>query len=147
MISVPSPSFQANGLLAPLLLIAVTAAAHSPAGAGYRGRTSQHQPISFTISGGHLRMLRFRIDDTCPSGHVYDVRDWGFPPIQIRHSKFNQRFVSPPKQRASARVKGTTLRRRVKGTLIDRRYIKREHAYCRGTSTFDVRRAPPRRRR
>jgi hypothetical protein len=118
---------------------AAAALVHAPpafgASAHYRGKTSQHQSISFVVSGGYLRRLDFRIDDRCPSGHLWRIHDFHFPKVKITHSRFDQKFRATDGN-ATAEIKGTASRNRVTGTLIDRSFISSEHHYCRGSATF-----------
>lgn len=107
--------------------------------AAYRGKTSQRLPISFTLSGSHLINLSFRIDDVCPDHHVWRIHDFGFHAITISRSRFDEKFVSAL-TKATAVVKGRFFAKSVSGRLLDRRYISREHRYCRGIASFHLRR-------
>jgi hypothetical protein len=127
------------GLVTATLLLLAVPGAVGASRRGIHGRTSQHLSISFSISGHALRRLDFRIDDRCPSGHVWRIHDFDFPPIQIRHSRFDGRFRSLD-GRATAEVRGRLLRHRVVGTLSDRTLISQEHRYCHGTARFSLRR-------
>jgi hypothetical protein len=115
-------------------LLAFAAAAESAANR-YAGHTSQHESISFRLSGGYLRDLDFRIDDRCPSGHVWRIHDFNFPAIKLTRSRFDQKFRAVH-GRASAEIRGRASGRRVTGRLVDRSYIKSEHDYCRGSASF-----------
>jgi hypothetical protein len=103
----------------------------------YAGRTSQRAPISFAISGGYLRELRFTIYIKCPSRHVWRIGASNFAPIRIRHGRFAQRFVAQ-KGKASAVVRGKVTGRRVRGTLYDRTYEPKEHHFCAATARFEL---------
>jgi len=131
----------AGGLVAALLtaVVLLTAAAAYAATTAkqYRGKTSQHEPISFTISAGAMKKLSFWIDATCPSGHVYRIHDFNFPAIKITRAKFGQTFASP-KPKATARIAGRVRAKSVTGTLTDRTMIKTEHHYCSGKATFKL---------
>ncbi len=133
-----SSSWALAGGLVTTCLLAFATAAHSASGS-YHGKTSQGESVSFELSGGYLRRLDFRIDDTCPNGHVWRIHDFNFPPIEVARGRFDQTFRSTD-GRATAEVKGRALRRKVTGTLTDRSYIRREHRYCRGTATFRLHR-------
>jgi hypothetical protein len=101
----------------------------------YRGKTSQHESISFVVSGGYLRRLDFRIDDRCPSGHLWRVHDFNFPRIKISRSRFDQRFRATD-GKATAEIKGRASGTGVTGTLTDSSFIASEHRYCHGSATF-----------
>jgi hypothetical protein len=120
-----------------VLVPALTGAAFAGPTPRYTGRTSQRQPISFSISGGHLRGLQFRLEDTCQNGHVYLVHDFDFAPIQISHSRFKETFISKEKT-ATVTVKGQVMRRSVAGSITDQRSITHERRRCRGRATFNL---------
>lgn len=124
-------------LIAALLLLAAAAAYGATAARHYQGKTSQHEPISFTISAGGLRNLSFWIDARCRSGHLYRIHDSNFPAIKITRGRFDQTFAAS-KPKAMAEVKGRVRATSVSGTLTDRTMIKREHHYCSSTATFKL---------
>ena len=101
----------------------------------YRGLTSQHQPISFTLGSGHVTKLSFWVVLTCKSHHQYRVRAFGFAPITVVKARFH-RAVSTAHPSASATVDGRLSGSRVTGTLRLRRYVSGEHGSCTGSSTF-----------
>lgn len=118
----------------------VAAASSGPA--RFAGRTAQGAPISFTVSKGHVRKLRFTIYIDCRSGHVYRIWASNFPPIQIRQASFDQKFVARG-DTGSATVKGRVsgpLMRGVSGVLSDRTFEPREHRYCAATTRFSLHR-------
>jgi hypothetical protein len=127
------------GTLAPLTVLVLAAAAYGTSATHYRGTTSQHLPISFTISGGRVARLQFSIDDECPDGDVWRVRHFGFHAIKISKSRFDQRFSSSD-PRATVEIKGRIRQGKVTGRLDDRTLIKPEHRICRGEATFSARR-------
>jgi hypothetical protein len=127
------------GTLAALTVPILAAVAHGASVSTYRGRTSQHLPISFTISGGRLGKLQFSINDRCPNGDVWRVHHFGFHSIKVSHSRFSQRYTSTD-PRATVEIKGRIRRRKATGTLVDRTLIEREHQFCQGTATFSARR-------
>jgi hypothetical protein len=118
-----------------VVLALVLTSAVASAATRYAGRTSQRAPISFTLSGGYLRKLRFTIYIRCPSRHIWRIAASNFPPIKIKRGAFAQRFVARD-ARASATVKGHVSQRRVRGTLSDRTYESKEHHFCAGTASF-----------
>jgi len=126
------------GTLAGLTVLVLAAVAHGASATRYRGRTSQHLPISFTISGRRLAMLQFSIDDKCPNGDVWRVRHFGFHAIKVTGSRFGERFNSSD-PRATVEVKGRIRKGKVTGTLFDHTLIKPEHHFCRDTATFTAR--------
>jgi hypothetical protein len=105
----------------------------------YRGRTSQHEPISFQLTSGAVKNLSFWIVIRCKSQHRYRMQASGFIPIIIHAGHFRA-TVRSPHPPASATVIGRRRARRVTGTLALRRYAAAEHGYCTGTATFSLRR-------
>lgn len=103
----------------------------------YAGRTSQRAPISFTISGGYLRTLRFTIYIRCPSHHIWRIAASSFPPIKVTRGKFAQRFMARG-DNGSATVRGSVSGRRVSGSVSDRTFEPTEHHFCSGTAGFDL---------
>ncbi len=125
--------------LTTALVLLAGASAFAATAARYKGKTSQHLPISFTISGGQIKNLSFWIDATCPSGHVYRIHDFNFPAIKISRGRFDDTFHTPPgRPKATARITGRVRAKSVTGTLTDRTMIKREHHYCSGKSAFKL---------
>gem|GEM_PF-7021313 len=113
---------------------------HPPPGGGspsrnYRGHTSQHQTISFTISGGSVTKLQYSIIDKCTGASNVKDHDSSFPPMRIRASKFGGTFVDR-RHAATAVVKGTVSGQRVSGSLSDSVRF-RGHA-CHGSATFSL---------
>ncbi|MBV9424711.1 MAG: hypothetical protein JOZ98_17505 [Solirubrobacterales bacterium] len=126
-----------TALIVALVLLGAASAYAATTAKHYKGKTSQHEPISFTISAGQIKNLSFFIDVRCPSGHRYRVYDSHFPSFKITRARFDQSFfASNPK--ATARVEGRVRAKSVTGTLTDRTMIKREHHYCGGKSTFKL---------
>ena len=102
----------------------------------FSGKTSQHQPISFQVAHGYVTHMEFKILDTCPNGHVWQIHDFGFEKIHINRSHaFNQLFSSKS-SRATARISGKVSRKRVTGKITERRFIGKEHHFCNGSATF-----------
>jgi hypothetical protein len=120
--------------LLPASVAAASRVAH------YSGKTSQRAAISFTVSGGHVRQLRFTIYIKCPSRHIWRIKASSFPPIKITHGSFDERFIARG-NKGSARVRGHLSARRVRGTLFDRTYEPTEHHFCAGTARYDLGRA------
>jgi hypothetical protein len=120
-----------------LLIASVTYAAAS-AGGSYSGRTSQRRAISFQISRGAVRRLRYRINDRCPGGKRLVVRAWGFPALKIARHRFGGTFVAKPPASAKAIITGTVFGSTVKGTLSDRTRNRRTHRLCTGRATFSL---------
>jgi hypothetical protein len=125
------------GLAAVLFLAPLAGVTASAKGRSYVDRTSQGLPISFTISTGHIRRLRFSIYVTCPNGHVYAVKTWGYGPIRISRSRFAQTFRSSGPS-GTARIKGRISDRRITGSLTVRRFIVPEGRSCSGGATFTI---------
>jgi hypothetical protein len=124
-----------GGLIVVLLLVSGSAAYAAGVIRKYSGKTSQHQPITFQTSHSFLTHLQFRINDKCPSGHIWRIHDFNFPKIHISKSHFDQKFVSTT-SKASAEVKGKVGTKKVTGTVTERRFIKKEHHFCSGTAKF-----------
>ncbi len=129
-----------------LVLASVTNAAPSADG-GYSGTTSQRRSISFRLSAGAVRRLRYRIDDRCPAGRRLIVRAWGFPALKIAHHRFGGTFVAKPPASAKAVIAGTVSGATVRGTLFDHTRNRRTHRLCTGRATFSLKRHAPSRRR
>jgi len=120
-----------------LSLLTLTAVAY--AAANYAGRTSQHAPISLTVSAGAVRKIHFTIYIKCPSGHKYAIAAKGFPAIKIANGKFAEKFVALHAS-ATATIKGKVRPRRVTGSVFLRNYENPEHHFCSATARFDLRR-------
>jgi hypothetical protein len=128
----------AAALAAMIVVLLATSAQAAPEGR-YAGLTSQGRPVSLMISQGMVRNLKFVVDATCPSHHVWHVTASGFPPIRIDRSGFAETFSST-KPSATAKVKGSVRGKDVSGSLTIKRFVAREHHYCRGSATFSVHR-------
>jgi hypothetical protein len=107
-------------------------------GVRFAGRTSQRRPISFTLAGGAITHLQYRIVDRCPGGRLLFVHDWGFPALPVKDSKFGGTFAAKPPQKATAVVSGTVSGRTVRGTLSDRTRNRRTHKFCTGKASFKL---------
>ncbi len=136
---VPPARFGATALVVTscLLIASVTYAAASANG-NYSGTTSQRRAISFQISGGAVRRLRYRINDRCPGGKRLVVNAWGFPPLKIAHHHFGGTFVAKAPASAKAVITGTVSGTTVHGTLSDRTRNRRTHRVCTGKATFSL---------
>ncbi len=118
------------------LSIASFAYAAASADGGYSGRTSQRRAISFRISQGAVRQLRYRIDDRCPGGKRLVVRAWGFPALKITGDRFGGTFKAKAPASAKAVISGTVSGTTVRGTLSDRTRNRASHRLCTGGATF-----------
>ena len=107
----------------------------APAARHYKGLTSQHQPISFTLGSGHVSKLSFWMVLMCASHRRYRVQAYGFAPIPVAKGRFHQAVTSAHPM-ASATVSGRFSGRRATGSLEVRRYVRVEHRECAGSSTF-----------
>ncbi len=105
----------------------------------FKGRTSQNLPIGLTVAAGHVKNLRFQIVITCASHHSYQGPVWGFAAIAVHHGRFSVKLTSK-KPAATASVSGRVGAHRVHGTVRLRRYVTNEHAFCKGSASFDLRR-------
>jgi hypothetical protein len=118
-----------------IVLLLCASAAAAAAALTYSGRTSQHERISFNVSGGYVRKLSYRIIDRCGDGSMIVDTDRVPEPIRIRHSKFGGTFVDPG--RARAVIDGRMDGRRATGSVSDvARYRGRT---CRGQAKFSLR--------
>lgn len=120
-------------------LLAVVAVAYGATHHGFRGRTSQHEPISFRISRGHLRALDYRIVDHCPRSPSLVNHDYGFTPLRISHGKFAGTFLNPA-HHGKATIRGTAKHGTVSGSLTDRTRNSKTHRICSGKAKFRVHR-------
>ena len=120
------------------LLIASVAYAAGSAAGSYSGKTSQRRAISFQISSGAVRRLRYRIDDRCPRSRRLIVRAWGFPALKITHRHFGGTFVAKAPASAKAIISGTVSGTKVTGTLSDRTVNRSTHRLCTGKATFSL---------
>ncbi len=115
----------------------VATATSATADPHYSGKTSQRRAISFTVSGGYLRHLSYRIYDGCPSGHAIIDYDRDFTPIRIKDGgTFGGRFVDPGK--ATAIVSGKVSGERVTGELTDTAKHPVYHTTCHGHASFTL---------
>jgi hypothetical protein len=138
MIRTRSARILAGGLVVVLLLISATAA-YAAVVRKYKGKTAQHQVITLKVAHGFLTHLQFRINDKCPSGHIWRIHDFNFPKIKVRKGKFDQKFSSTT-TKATAEVQGTVGTKKVTGKLSERRFISKEHHFCTGSATFTANR-------
>ena len=111
-----------------------TSPSHKPASVAYQGSTSQHKHISFTVSGGKVRNLRYSILDACPNHRRVVDQDSGFSPMRIQNGSFGGTFVDPGKARAV--VKGKINGGSASGSLSDSAHF--HGAICKGHATFSA---------
>jgi hypothetical protein len=130
----------AMALVASCLVIVSVACAATSADGTYNGKTSQRQTISFLVTSGSVKSLRYRIDDRCPGAKRLSVRAWGFPPLRIKDGRFGGTFVAKAPAAAKAVVTGAVSGTAVRGTLSDRTRSRRTHRLCTGKATFSLRR-------
>ena len=121
--------------LVVLLLLLLAGVAAAATGREYSGLTSQRLPIAFRLSTGSLTGLQFRIDVVCPSRREWRVTASRFPPIKVVHSRFGQTFASHNPS-ATATVSGKIGKKQINGALAMKRFIAKEHHFCRGSATF-----------
>jgi hypothetical protein len=124
------------GGLAVILLMVAASAAYAAVTGTFSGKTGQKQSISFHVANGRVTNLQFHIKDKCPSGHVYAIHDFNFPPIKINPKhKFDGRFKSTTTD-AQVEITGTVFRKQVKGKVAEIRTINKEHARCAGVTKY-----------
>ncbi len=116
---------------------ATEAPATATADPRYSGKTAQGRTISFSVSGGYVRKLSYRIYDRCPGGRAIIDWDRGFTPIRIKaDGRFGGKFVDPGK--ANAVVSGKVSGKWVTGALTDTAKHPHYHTTCRGHTTFKL---------
>lgn len=101
----------------------------------YKGHTSQHQPVTFTISSGKVRKLAFWIVIGCKSHHHYRLRASGFAPIPIHSGEFAL-LVRSQHPAAGAAVVGKIRHGNVTGSVHLTRYVRAEHGPCSGAASY-----------
>jgi hypothetical protein len=128
--------FAGKALLAVVLALALSAVAGASIKSGnYGGKTAQKQKLTFTVSGGKVKHLKFVIDDRCPDGHVLHVTDSGFPDMPIgRKGHFGGTFGPDTTQPTT--VHGTVSGKNATGSITDTSLSTREHKFCHGHTTF-----------
>jgi hypothetical protein len=134
----PSKARVPIGVLLTLGVLPLAAIAYGARSTTYGGRTSQKQPISFTIANGKVNSLKYHINDKCPHAKLLLVHNWGFPPIPVNRSRFAGKFVAKPPQIATAIVEGIMSGRTVSGSLSDRTKDRKTHKFCTGKATFKL---------
>jgi len=139
MIRMRSARALAGGLTA-IAVLAFATAAYAATIHKYSGKTSQNQTISFQTAHGYLTHLQFRINDKCPSGHLWNIHDFKFPKFRVRHGAFNQTFKANT-GKANAKIKGTLDAQKATGTISETRFIAKEHHYCSGSAKFSIKRS------
>jgi hypothetical protein len=121
--------------LLPLLFAAAAdSASASASGVAYTGATSQGHALKFKVSGGKIVGLKYRMDDTCPDGHIL-TEVIAFQPITITGGRFSHTF-GPSGQPTS--VSGKISGKHATGSIRDRSMSAREHALCHGSATFSA---------
>lgn len=125
------------GLAIGVLVVAASAAASAAVAGRYRGQTSQHQTVSFSIQSGKVKNFKLTVLDKCPDGHTLAVVEEYPVPMAIRNRKFGGKFVPE----GGVRGEVTTLtakvdRGKVTGGLRDTSFSDREGALCHGSAAF-----------
>lgn len=103
----------------------------------YKGHTSQHETITFTISSGTVRKLSFWIVIGCKSHHHYRVRASGFAPVAIHSGQFAL-LVRSKHPSAGAAVVGKIRHGKVTGSVHLTRYVPVEHGPCSGAASYSA---------
>src|SRR6185312_8292764 len=112
------------GGLSIVFLLVVASTAYAVVTGSFSGKTGQKQSISFHVGHGKVTNLQFHIKDKCPSGHVYAIHDFNFPPIKIHKThKFDKAFSALHGPKAEVEITGTVGPKQVKGTLFELRHI------------------------
>lgn len=108
---------------------------HGSSAGVYKGHTSQHETITFTISSGKVRKLGFWIVIGCKSHHHYRMRASGFAPVPIHAGQFAL-LVHSQHPSAGAAVVGKIRRGKVTGSVHLTRYVPVEHGPCSGAASY-----------
>jgi hypothetical protein len=113
------------------------AAAALAAGSGtYKGRTSQHQPVSFSISRGAVHSFKIVINDKCPDCHKLSVTA-RYPAMTISHGSFGGSFTPVGGHPGEhAKLTGTVGARKVTGSVSDTSYSPKERRLCHASVQF-----------
>ncbi|MBV9310219.1 MAG: hypothetical protein JOZ73_05275 [Solirubrobacterales bacterium] len=122
-----------------VIALLVVGSSYAAATLHYGGKTSQKQRVTFTISGGSVKRLKFRIVDNCRRHRHLDVNDSGFPTLPIKHGTFGGTFTAKAPSVAKVSVSGHVYGRSVVGTLKDRTKSHKWHRFCSGKATFKLR--------
>jgi len=126
------------------VLLAVTAVAYAATSGNYKGRTSQHQNITFQVSHGSVKKLAFTMIDKCPDGTRLSESIGGFPSISISHSKFAGTFdPNDPTQPTVISGKFTSSTKAT-GSLKDTSRNTKTGELCKGSATFNASYVKPR---
>jgi len=128
----------ATGAVLTASVLVLVAVAYGATRINYSGKTSQRRPISFWLSNGAIEGLQYRINDRCPDGRLLFVRNWGFPSMPVKQSKFGGKFSAKPPTKATAIVSGNVSAETVSGSLWDRTQNKRTHRFCIGKAMFKL---------
>jgi hypothetical protein len=119
-----------------VLSLAAAGAALAARAGGYSGKTSQHQSVSFKLSGGIVHNFKIVVHDGCPDRHMLIVHA-AYPAMQIRQGKFGGAFTPVGGHRGEqAKLSGKRGRRAVTGTVHDTSFSPREKRLCHGTAAF-----------
>ena len=128
------------------LVLVLAAVAYAATSGNYKGRTSQHQNITFQVSRGAIKKLAFRIVDKCPNGDRLSEDISGFPAISISRSRFGGTFdPNDPAQPTVISGKFSTSTK-ASGSLKDTSRNTNTGQLCKGSATFKASWVPPRHR-
>ncbi len=127
------------GALAVTVGLVAVGVAYAAVSRRYTGKTSQHRPISFTISRGAVRNLDYEIVDKCAKGRPLINHDYGFSSIRISDSKFGGVFFDH-RHHGKAVIRGTITKGTAHGSLSDRTMSAATHSFCTGKAQFRLRR-------
>ena len=122
--------------IATTALLVLAAVAYAATSGNYKGRTSQHQNITFQVSHSSVKNLAFKIVDKCPNGDQLNETVSGFPSISISHSKFGGTFdPNDPTQPTvvSGKFSSST---KASGSLKDTSRNSSTGQLCKGSATF-----------
>lgn len=147
MLRARSSSFTSRMLVAVALsLVFAAVAAASVKSGGYHGTTNQrvvgarrHIGIAFTVSNGNVSGIHFKINDTCPDGHilVVTVSKPYFPALPIgRKGKFSATVHPPNAATQPTSIRGTISGKTATGAISDTSLSPKEHRLCHGHTGF-----------
>lgn len=125
------------GLSATALLMVPATIAVAATSTLYKGKTSQHRKIRFTLSNGSVTGLKLKVDEKCPDGHILTETITIVSPIPVTNGKFGGKFVPTPNPHGEhTNIKGHFIGRKAKGSVSATNFSLREKRLCSGKTKF-----------
>jgi hypothetical protein len=121
-----------------VVVLAVLPVSAASASTNYSGKTSQGQPVSFTVSHGAVANFKIIVNDRCPDGHTLSVTNTYFD-MRITNGAYGGHFAPTPRvageqNTISGHIRGNT----VSGTITDTSFSHREGRLCIGKATWSL---------